>query len=106
MRLRGTEVFLEEEFGPLYRRHQARIEALGREIKNFGFDNVLPALEELERVRVEKLVARGWARYRNGNSNIWSYTFRGAAEVYFKERLRFIEDHKEKMRRESAEFTS
>ena len=106
MRLRGTEVFLDEELGPLYRRHQSRIEMLGREANTFIFEKVLAALEDLERVRVEKLVSRGWARYRNDDPNIWSYTFRGAAEVYFKERLRFMQDHKEKMRRESAESTS
>ena len=106
MRLRGTEVFLDEEFGPLFRRHQSRIEQLGRGTRKFVFENVLSALEELERVRVETLVSRGWARYRNNDRNVWSYTFRGAAEVYFKERLRFIQDHKDKMRRESAQSAS
>jgi hypothetical protein len=106
LRIRGAEVYYEEEFGPLFRLHEARVRAHDGLPVRPTPEGALGSLEDFEAQRVEQLVQRGWARYRDREHNAWSYTFPGAAEIYFNERPRLIKDHKEKLRRKQEESAS
>lgn len=106
LRIRGTEVFYEDGFAQLFRKHEQRIEDHADTPITFSGAKALVSIEDLERTRVDQLVERGWARYRDMEHNAWSYTLSGANEIYFHERSRYIREHKEKMKREQEESSS
>jgi len=77
-------------FRELHTRHRELIRASAARPEAIGFSNPLSVIEDLERQRVQALADAGIARFRGETENAWSYTWRGAFEVYYRARPRQV----------------
>lgn len=77
-------------FRDLHAAHRARIRASGAQAESIGFSDPLGAIEDLERQRVQALAGAGITRFHGETENAWSYTWRGAFEVYYRARPRQV----------------
>lgn len=81
--LRGETVSPAAGFRDLAAQHEVRLRNAGWHLESFGSIDPAGVLEDLERARVDTLVARGLAFHRDPAQTAWSYTFRGACAVYY-----------------------
>ncbi len=77
-------------FRELHTRHRARIRTNAVQPETIGVANPLSVIEDMERQRVQALADAGIARFRGETENAWSYTWRGAFEVYYLARPRQV----------------
>lgn len=71
-------------FDGLYETHLGRLNKARQGVERFSGTDPMGTLEEAERRYVRRLVDAGLARFRDLTKNCWSYTFRGACDVYYK----------------------
>lgn len=88
LEIRGMRVFPGIDFDGLYTEHQARLKGHGDRLDAFDSARALETIEAMEKERVLRLVEKGFARFRDLRQNAWSYTFKGARDVYFSARLK------------------
>jgi len=91
--LKGELVRRDLNFRDLYALHRRRILHGGHAAETIGQTNPLSVLEDLERSRVQHLAAAGLARYHGDTQISWSYTLRGAYDVYYRARPRQVREH-------------
>lgn len=77
-------------FRELHARHRERIRASAAQPELIGFADPLSVIEDMERLRVQTLADAGIARFRGETQHAWSYTWRGAFEVYYLARPRQV----------------
>lgn len=82
-------------FDELYTVHRARLEAAHAAVEDLSEGDPMAVLEEAERRHVQRLVGEGLAKYRDLTENCWSYTFRGACEVYYRANPEQIQEYKD-----------
>lgn len=87
---KGETVHPGAGYRELHARHWERIRASAAQPEPIGFANPLSVIEDLERQRVQVLVDAGMARFRGETQHAWSYTWRGAFEVYYLARPRQV----------------
>lgn len=88
--VKGEAVHPSAGFRELHARHRERIRASAARPEPIGFANPLSVIEDLERQRVQALADAGIARFRGETQHAWSYTWRGAFEVYYLARPRQV----------------
>ncbi len=82
-------------FDELYSLHVKRLDAATEGAEFFSEADPMAVLEEAERRHVQRLVDQGLAKYRDLTENCWSYTFRGACEVYYRANPEQIREYKD-----------
>jgi hypothetical protein len=80
-------------FRELYIVHRKRIAQSRRDADVIGSTNPLSVIEDLDRSRVQQLADAGLARYRDEVQISWSYTLRGACDVYYRARPRQLREY-------------
>jgi hypothetical protein len=81
---RRIEVLVNADLNELTQFHQRRLATIGAEPHPFS-SNRLGELEEWNRIRAERLVGDGLAKYIDDNT--WKFTFKGALLYTFKTQL-------------------
>jgi hypothetical protein len=84
---RNIEVLLNADLNELTQLHQRRLAIARVEPRPFS-NNRLAELEEWNRVRADRLVADGLAKYISPDHNTWRFTPKGAVIYTFKAQLR------------------
>lgn len=91
--LKGELIRRSLGFRDLYTLHCRRVQQGGRTAETIGQTNPLSVVEDLERSRVQQLAGAGLARYRGETQISWSYTLRGACDVYYRARPRQVREY-------------
>ncbi len=91
--LKGELIRRGLSFRELYIVHRRRIAQSRRDADVIGRTNPLSVIEDLERSRVHQLADAGLARYRDEVQISWSYTLRGACDVYYRARPRQLREY-------------
>jgi len=91
--LKGELIRRELDFRDLYRLHRRRLGQSGHAAETLGQSDPLSVVVDLERARVQQLAAAGLSRYRDDAQISWSYTLRGACDVYYRARPRQVREH-------------
>jgi hypothetical protein len=76
--IRAIEVVYRSDFDELFVRHAQRMVETGKPLKSFSPLRALDEYEDLARVRAEKMVSMGLAKYLEISESNWRYTVKGA----------------------------
>ncbi len=90
--LKGELIRRGLNFRDLYALHRRRVLRSGHAPETIGHSNPLSVIEDLERARVQDLTGAGLARYRDEAQISWSYTPRGACDIYYRARPRQVRE--------------
>jgi hypothetical protein len=77
-KLREIDVVYNADLNELNVRHSQRLLAQGTPLKTFSPASCLDQYEDLGRVRAEKMVSLGLAKFLDLSESTWRYTFKGA----------------------------
>jgi len=75
---RDLDVLINADLPELIAKHAQRLAAWGFEPRAFSPVNLLQQYEELNRLRIEKLIALGLAKSIEPTGNVWRFTLKGA----------------------------
>jgi len=75
---RDIQVLMNADLAELKGFHLQRLVSAGSEPKLFNPNNLFAEFEEWNRLRTDRLVERGWAKYLSPEHNDWRFTTKGA----------------------------
>ncbi len=97
--IRAIDVVYRGDFDELFCRHAQRLVETGKPLKSFSPPRVLDQYEDLARVRAEKMVSMGFAKFLEISESNWRYTIKGAFVNSFKSYIKGMQKAKEQKSR-------
>jgi hypothetical protein len=97
--IREIDVVYNANLMELEERHSQRLTVQSRPLKPFPPHRCLEVYEDLSKVRAEKLVSLGLARFLDPAESVWRYTFKGAWIVAYHAHFKNLQKAKLQMDR-------
>jgi hypothetical protein len=84
------EVRQNAHFPELLNRHEDRLARVEDEVVYFLAENMVDDLQAIQMERAQHMVDLGYAKFRDADRSVWSYTVKGAVHFYFRSYLKQI----------------
>ncbi len=84
------EVRQNAHFPELLDRHEDRLARADDELIYFLAENMVEDLDAIQIERAQHMVDCGYAKFRDADRSVWSYTIKGAVHLYFRSYLKQI----------------